>query len=173
LRQQALELCEQQWGPEHINTALMRLFVANSYIDLDQPERALSLVEQVLPLFEKSLDKESPSGALPLLIKGEALQRLGRSDEALPLLEHILHVLERRPERPEYTAEVRFTLAQALWDTGKEEARALRLANAAHGVLSRMPLFYKKELAELEALLKRHAPPSPEPPAPSASMPPP
>ncbi|MFY0580425.1 tetratricopeptide repeat protein [Cystobacter fuscus] len=43
LRQQALELRERDLGPEHIHTALMRVAIASSYLELGDPERAGAL----------------------------------------------------------------------------------------------------------------------------------
>ena len=161
LRQQALELRERTLGKEHITTALMRVAIGTSYLELGQPARALALFEQEQGFFEKSLGKDSPSGVLPLAGKGEALQKLGRATEAIPLLEHVLAVIERNPLRPAYTASVRFALARALWDARRQPERAWKLAQSARDTYARAPLRHASELAELELLLTRHAVPEP------------
>ncbi|WP_257449120.1 serine/threonine-protein kinase [Archangium lipolyticum] len=158
LRQQALQLREQYLGPDHFNTALIRIDIGTTYLEMGQAARALPLFEKELPLFEKVMGGDSPAGVLPLAGKGEALQKLGRATEAIPLLEHALHVVESHPGRPEYAASIRFALARALWDAGQQPERALKLAQAARTTYLRTPILHADELSELEALLKRHAP---------------
>jgi serine/threonine protein kinase/Flp pilus assembly protein TadD len=172
LRQQALELREGSFGPEHFLTALLRMDLASSHIELGQAARALAIYEKELPLFEKTVGLDSPTGIVPLLGKGEALLRLGRAPEALPFLERALQVLESRSGRPEFTASARLVLAHALWSAGQQPERALRLATMARATFSRTPRLHARELARLETLLKRHAPGS-APPGPLARPSPP
>jgi eukaryotic-like serine/threonine-protein kinase len=164
LRQQALELRERALGPEHITTAFIRVNIGTTYLALEQPLRALAIFEKEQPLFEKALGMASPAGVLPMEGKGEALQDLGRSAEAIPLLEHVLEVLEHHPVRPLYRASAQFALARALWAVGQQPERALKLALEARASYARAPVVHAKELAWLERLLNRHtrdAPPSP------------
>ncbi|WNG29708.1 protein kinase [Cystobacter fuscus] len=163
LRQQALELRERDLGPEHIHTALMRVAIASSYLELGDPERALALYDKEQAFFEKTLSADSPSGVLPLAGKGEALQQLGRAAEALPLLERVLRIIETHPMRPAYTAAVQAALARSLWDTRQHPERAWKLAMAAHATYSRSPIRHANELARLDKLLRRHAPREPIP----------
>ncbi|WNG34440.1 tetratricopeptide repeat protein [Archangium violaceum] len=158
LRQQALELRERNLGPAHLTTAMMRVSIGASYLELGQPARALAIFEKEQPLFEKTMGVDSPVGVLPQEGKGEALQRLGRATEAIPVLERVLRVVESRPVRPAYRASAQFAMARALWDAGQQPERALKLAHSARATFSRAPILHAKALAELEALLKRHAP---------------
>ncbi len=158
LRQQALQLREQYLGPNHFNTALIRVELGTTYLEMGQAARALPFFEKELSLFEKVMGGDSPAGVLPLAGKGEALQRLGRATEAIALLERALQVVESHPGRPEYLASVRFALARTLWDAGKQPERASKLALEARATYLKTPVLHAKELSELEALLKRHAP---------------
>ena len=158
LRQQALEVRERSLGQEHFNTALLRVNMASSHLELGNAPRALAICEKELPLFEKTVGLDSPNGVLPVTGKGEALLKLGRASEAVPLFEHVLQVLEGRPGRPEVVASAQYNLAQALWATGQQPERALRLALTARDTFTRMPLLHARELTRLEALLKQHAP---------------
>ncbi|WP_051256151.1 tetratricopeptide repeat protein [Cystobacter fuscus] len=155
LRQQALELRERDLGPEHIHTALMRLAIASSYLELGEPARALALYDKEQAFFEKMLGADSPSGVLPLAGKGAALQQLGRAAEALPLLERVLRIIETHPMRPAYTAAVQAALARSLWDTQQQPERAWKLAMAAHATYSRSPIRHANELVRLDKLLKQ------------------
>lgn len=157
LRQQALELRERDLGAEHLHTALMRVSIAGSYLELGDPARALALFEREQVFFEKTLGADSPSGVLPLAGKGEALQQLGRAAEAIPLLERVLGIIETHPMRPVYTASVQSALARALWDARQQPERARKLALAAQATYSRSPIRHANELARLERLLRRHA----------------
>jgi tetratricopeptide (TPR) repeat protein len=156
LRQQALELREKYLGSGHYNTSLVRQDVASTYIELGQPARALVYLEQVLARFQKT-ELETPAGALLLASKGNALRKLGRVSEAIPLLENALQLVENRPGRAEYVAIVQSILAHTLMDAGQPE-RAQRLATAARATYSRAPVLHAIELARLDALLKRRAP---------------
>jgi eukaryotic-like serine/threonine-protein kinase len=172
LRQQALELREKYLGPEHYNTSLVRQDIASTYIELGQPARALVQLEQVLARFQKT-DLETPAGALLLAGKGNALRKLGRNSEAIPLLEHALQLVENRPGRAEYVAIVQSILAHTLMDAGQPE-RALRLATAARTTYSRAPVLHAIELARLDTLLTRRTPETTSAPSgPSAQPPPP
>jgi serine/threonine protein kinase/tetratricopeptide (TPR) repeat protein len=158
LRQQALELREKSLGPEHLTTALIRMSIGNSHLELGDPARALTFFEKDRPLFEKTMGVDSPIGVLPLEGKGEALQRLGRAAEAVTVLEHVLQVVESHPVRPAYRATTQFAMARALWDAGQQPERALRLAQKARATFARAPTLHARALAELESLLKRHGP---------------
>jgi tetratricopeptide (TPR) repeat protein len=157
LRQEALELRERYLGPKHYNTALIRQAMADSYLELNQPARALVLYDQVLARFEENAQLESPNGALFLAGKGEALRKLGRVSEALPLLEQALRIIEKRSGRAEYRAYVQFVLARALLDAGQQTERVLRLATAARTTFARAPRLYASILARLDALLETHS----------------
>jgi tetratricopeptide (TPR) repeat protein len=157
LRQEALELRERYLGPEHYNTSLIRQGIAYSHLELNQPGRALVLFEQLLARFKQKAQLESPTGALLLAGKGEALHKLGGTAEALPLLEQALHILEKRSGRAEYMAFVQSVLARALVDAGQQKERALRLATAARTMFARAPVLHANDLARLDVLLKKHA----------------
>jgi eukaryotic-like serine/threonine-protein kinase len=156
LRQQALELREKSLGPEHITTALIRVSIGNTYLELGDPARALTLFEKERPLFEKTMGVDSPIGVLPLEGKGEALQRLGRATEAVAVLERVLQVVESHPVRPAYRATTQFAMARALWDAGQQPERAMKLAQTARATFAHAPTVHAKALAELDALLNRH-----------------
>ncbi|MCY1081241.1 serine/threonine-protein kinase [Archangium lansingense] len=172
LRQQVLELRERFLGSEHFNTSLIRMDVANSQLELGQPARALTLFEQVRTLFEKTADLESPVGALLMAGKGEALRKLGRATEAIPLLESALQIVANHKGRPEYQATVQSALARALWDARQTPERVLKLAMAARATYARTPILRANELAQLDAVLKRYEPKSAPPEAMAHPAPP-
>jgi tetratricopeptide (TPR) repeat protein len=172
LRQQVLELRERFLGAEHFNTSLIRMDIANSQLDLGQPARALALFEQVRALFEKTADLDSPVGALLMAGKGEALRKLGKASEAMPLLENALQIAGKHKGRPEYLATVQSALARTLWDAGQQPERVLKLATAARATYARTPILRANELAQLDAVLKRYEPRT-APPGPMAHPSPP
>jgi tetratricopeptide (TPR) repeat protein len=55
----------------------------------------------------------------------------GRAAEAIPMLEDALAIRQRGNADATFTADTRFSLARALWETGKNRRRALSLATAA------------------------------------------
>jgi eukaryotic-like serine/threonine-protein kinase len=163
LRQQVLELRERFLGSEHFNTSLIRMDIANTQLELGQPARALAIFEQVRALFEKTAVLDSPVGALLMAGRGEALRKLGRATEAIPLLERALQVVADHKGRPEYQATVQSALARALRDARQPAERVLKLATAARATYARTPLLRANELAQLDAVLKRYAPKEPPP----------
>jgi hypothetical protein len=55
----------------------------------------------------------------------------GRAADAIPMLEQALEIREGTNADATFTADTRFSLARALWETGKNRRRALSLAAAA------------------------------------------
>jgi eukaryotic-like serine/threonine-protein kinase len=172
LRQQVLELRERFLGAEHFNTSLIRMDIANTHLEMGQPARALAVFEQVRALFEKTADLDSPVGALLMAGKGEALRKLGRASEAMPLLERALKIVANHKGRPEYQATVQSALARALWNAGQQPERVLRLATAARTTYARTPILRANELAQLDAVLKRYEPKAAPPGAMAQPSPP-
>ncbi|WP_375768803.1 tetratricopeptide repeat protein [Archangium gephyra] len=157
LRQEGLALRERLLGAEHFNTSLSRMDVANSYLSLGQPARALAPLERVQALYEKTAALDSTAGAMLAANKGEALLKLGRPSEAIAMLERALRNVEAHRGRPEYLASVQSVLARALWRTGQQPERALQLAQLAHATYLLAPIPNTAELAALEEMLKQQA----------------
>ena len=94
----------------------------------DEAEKDFSAVFRLQPR------ENSPPGIqLADQLHGYGALRLaqGRAGDAIPLLEEARQIRERANADATFTAETRFSLARALWETGKNRHRALSLAATA------------------------------------------
>lgn len=128
--QEALKDFVRILGPDHIYTALVLANLGEIHGILKRHTEALEDYRRALAINEKVLGPEHPDLAFALGGQGVVLLDMGRAAEAVPLLERALAVREKRDIDPDLVSEMRFILAQALWQIGERE-RALRLARLA------------------------------------------
>ena len=101
---------ERGWNPEGIPKTDAHAFLALCYVELGEPEKALDFAEIALG--------SAPNYYYGLLYKARALTELGRSQEAIPILEGLI---DRNPDEAEalyalyegYHAALKPTLALA------------------------------------------------------------
>jgi hypothetical protein len=86
---------------------------------------------------------------------GQSLIALGRAAEAVPPLTRAMNLRERPDTLPEDRGETRFAMAQALWETGADRTRALRLASAGRDDYAKEPGASAK-LAAVDKWLAAH-----------------
>jgi hypothetical protein len=115
-------------------------------------DESLALCDKALAVEEQTnqLDPQKVLGWDALRCKAEALIRLDRAREAVPLLERSLPFTRRMYAGD--LARVRFALARALVASGGDKARARALATEARQDLSAFP-FLKVELAAVDRFL--------------------
>jgi len=92
---------------------------------------AIPLFLDALGRWEPQLGPDHSYLAYPLTGLGVAQSKLGRFAEAVPPLERALRIREAHEPNQLQVADTRFALARALWDSGGDRARAVRLAEAA------------------------------------------
>lgn len=100
---------------------------------LGQLAAALPLLERALALREKALGATHPDLAEPLLGLGELFLASKKQDKALPLLERALAL-----HNAGLKTEIQLTLADALWQVGKDRPRARALAEEAQAAYERI-----------------------------------
>ncbi len=108
--------------------------LANLAATLGKAGRHAEAAEQAeiaVPLLKKAFGDDHPIVGFALGTWGAGLINTERWDEAIPPLEEALDLRRRYPESEADTAEVEFALARALFHSGRDEARGLRLAKAA------------------------------------------
>jgi tetratricopeptide (TPR) repeat protein/predicted Ser/Thr protein kinase len=94
---------------------------------------------------------------LPLETLGALYLDQGRPDLAVPPLERAAGIYERQPPVfLRWSAETRFLLARALWETGRDRPRALDLARRAREDSMKMPESARIGLADLNPWLIRY-----------------
>ena len=85
---------------------------------------ALDNFQQARAIFETKLGNDHPAVAMCLTGAGQALVRLKRDAEAVPILERALAITASKPFRPDQVAEMHFYLGKALSDRPATRARA-------------------------------------------------
>lgn len=128
---QALEMRLATLGREHPRTALSFHNVGNDNLLQGRYREALPYFREALAVEEKTLGPDHPDVAEELVAIADMERRLGNPAAALGPLERALKIVEAQELEPGNVARTRFALAQALWDTGGDRDRALRLARQA------------------------------------------
>jgi tetratricopeptide (TPR) repeat protein len=122
---------ETAFGDRHPRLAYIFSDRGEIRLGLHQPAEALSDFERALAIWkaEAPATNEIEVTSYPLTGMGHALLDLGRADDAIDPLEQALAI--RRESSPESRAETAFALARALWESGRDRARARQLAKEA------------------------------------------
>ncbi|HEX2574646.1 MAG TPA: serine/threonine-protein kinase [Polyangia bacterium] len=154
--ERALAIWEKSLGPDHPNVIAVLTCIATVRRSQGRPALARPLLERALALSQKLGGPGSLGAAGVLADLGATDLVAGNARGAKTLLEQALAIQEHRDGDPDSLASTRYQLAQALWVLGTERPRALSLAQAARDVFARPPA-RKKELAEVEDWLRRHA----------------
>lgn len=145
---------EAAYGEGHPNTAKVLSNIAATYGVQGRLEESGEYYERVLAISEDTLGADHPDVAVTLKGLGTVRRLEGHSAQAVTLLERALTILQSH-ERPAYqVGDAQSTLAQALWDEGKDRDRALRLAQDARASFLASGPRAEADLAELDAWLK-------------------
>jgi hypothetical protein len=113
-------------------------------------------------ILRASEGEKSAVTAHALASEGADLVALQRWREALPLLERALGLQETAKAEPIDLAETRAALAEAVWKTGGDRARARKLAEDARATFAEAVARYgsereRRRLADLVGWLDAHA----------------
>jgi tetratricopeptide (TPR) repeat protein len=106
---------------------------------------ALTTFQDALRRWESQLGPVHPYLAYPLTGIGVAHWKEHRPAEAIAPLERALAIREAGELDVSAVAETRFALARALWDAGRDRARARRLAATARADYQKLPAQNGKE----------------------------
>lgn len=130
----ALQLTERTQGGKPQNIAAAITPLAQLHLRRGEPALALPYFQRALGIHEQSLPAQAGAAAADLLGIGECLLRMRQPQEAVPRLSRALALQEdaaRPAQKGAAKARVRFALARALWEAGRERGRAIELAKAA------------------------------------------
>jgi tetratricopeptide (TPR) repeat protein len=128
--QQAADIAGHTVGLESPQVTFIVFNLGKAYSVLGQQESALPYLRAALAADEKA-HGDSPETAMDLSAVAEAEWNLAHLDRALPLMERSVRIYEGRGMTGSQGAMERFLLAQMLWDSGGDKARALDLARRA------------------------------------------
>ena len=120
---------------------------------------AREYLELAVALWEKSLGPEHPNLMYPLSALGDTLMKLGQPEAALPHSERAVTIAIAGKRPPMHLAQLRFDLAQALWEApasaGRDRRRARELVELVRSTYAEQS-DAAEELAAAEAWLAEH-----------------
>jgi tetratricopeptide (TPR) repeat protein len=149
----ALALAEKLLGKDHPFTATALTMLGVCAHERRAFAEALPLYRRALEIRERAFGKDHFTVALTLVEMGRALVAVRQYAEAIPGLERALKIRKAIRVDPCFPAETAFLLAQALWETGRDRAEALRLARDAREGFARSESFRRREVASVDAWL--------------------
>jgi serine/threonine-protein kinase len=132
LFERAVAIQTRTMGPDHPNVAFALVGLGRAEVALGRLDEARAALERAQAIREKA-GPDHPDLAEPLLGLGELHLARRRPADALPPLERALRLHNRGQE-----ASIRLTLAEALWQSGGDRARARALAGEARESYERM-----------------------------------
>jgi len=98
--------------------------------------------QHAIQLYENQ--RLTPWDGFPFAGMGDLMLRQHRPDAAIPFLERALEIRKQNHVHERLIADVRFSLARAIWDSGGDKRRAVSLATAAREVYARYPRLDKE-----------------------------
>jgi tetratricopeptide (TPR) repeat protein len=128
--ERAVAIATASSGPDAAQTARYRQNLGLALVEVGRVDEAVGHLRASIEIRERALGHDHVAVAEGLGALAGVLATRGRAAEAVPLAERALAIHAERSE-PSRVAEARFTLAQALWESGADRPRALSLAEQA------------------------------------------
>lgn len=128
---EAVERSDAIDGPDHPASLLFLNNLAASLMLTGSFSEAEDRYRDVMARQQRVLGPNHRGTISSRLGLGATLQRQDRAAEAVPVLEEALSIAEDVEFQIDNYAQIEFELAQAVWDAGKDEARAMTLVNSA------------------------------------------
>jgi tetratricopeptide (TPR) repeat protein len=153
----ALALAMDDLGPSHFATFLVLGNLGDALRRGGRCDDALVVLEGPLRTELPDELREHPIVAGALQVQAGCLLDLGRPAEALPLLERSAEIFASVDE-PLRLAENHMVLSRALWDSGRDPARAVALAEEARAAFAGVS---EHRLAWAESWLEQRPPGDP------------
>ncbi|MEM7355132.1 MAG: tetratricopeptide repeat protein, partial [Acidobacteriota bacterium] len=142
---ESMALDEQLYGREHPAYATTLGNIGNILGKRCELIEAQAHHEQALAIKERTEGPDNPNIVVQLLNVGLLLADRGLYPEGVPYLERALRF---EPDDPHLLADIQFHLARALWGSGGDRQRALRLAGTALEAFESLGEVYARETAE-------------------------
>ncbi len=134
-RRRALAMREKVFGPDHLDVAGSLAGVAGVLETLGRCGEAEPAAQRALAIVDAQHLGESYDALAPLETLGLCELRRGHGAAATAHLERAVVTGEKAGASPADVAGMRFELARALWQDGRDRARARREAERAHADL--------------------------------------
>jgi tetratricopeptide (TPR) repeat protein len=150
LIERALTIHKRQ-SPDTRPQVSTEITAAELFLFMGKLDTALAHAQHALSILDHLGEAEHPEAAEALTMMGRIRLAGHAAPEALKLLERAVSILDSHPGDPAVLARARFALGRALWDLGRDRARALRLAADAREHV------WPSERAEVETWLAARA----------------
>ncbi|WP_224368910.1 serine/threonine-protein kinase [Hyalangium versicolor] len=131
LTKRALAIEQKALGPDHPLVGTMLHNLGQCYEQMGDPRHELEYMLQALANWEKAVGPDHSDVAMALTGAGGAYVELHEPKPAIPLLERALRITDTGETDSRVKTEIRYFLAQALWDAGKDRRRAVALMQEA------------------------------------------
>ncbi|MBL8624886.1 MAG: serine/threonine protein kinase [Myxococcales bacterium] len=118
-------------GDDHVNLALPLTGIADELVALGRRREALAFYQRAIAIQDRAYGDRSLDTAYSLTSYGGCLVDLGRARDAVAPLTRAVALRSARQVDPQELADAQFQLARALWDSGRDRARARSLAASA------------------------------------------
>lgn len=153
----AIEHMVQSKGPDYHAVAMLRSNRGRNLIQgLGRREEGLAELREAIRIYGVAFEPDNPTLAWSRVQLGEELVEGGDHAEALVLLEAAWTVLDQGAETPQKRGHCGRLLAEVLWSSGEDRARARRLAEQALASLQEAGAEHAEEAEEVEAWLQSH-----------------
>jgi tetratricopeptide (TPR) repeat protein len=132
----ALDILSRNGDPESDQFASEQTTRGEALVDLGRGSEAEAAFTFALHIHERHGDRADRMRSFALQGIGNARLIQGAPAAAIPALEEALRIREAREPVKILVAETRFSLARALWESGRDRTRAVRLGVQAKTVFS-------------------------------------
>jgi len=140
-------------SPGHPMLAWIFGFMGDVLLELGKLDQAQAEFEHSYAHAEKTLGREHPVLASALTGQARVWLARGQPARAIPIVERGLGL---EVHDSVTLADARFTLARALWDSGRDRPRARQLAAQARDIYAKLGAGFKKEMGEVEPWIASH-----------------
>ena len=158
MEQQALEQRRQTLGERHPEVSISMYNLGVSLGNHGRCAEAEAYYDESLDISRDVLGRDHPDVAVTLTGRGDCQIQLGRPGDAVEPLRQAIRIHTDAGSDPNKLADSRFTLAQALWDSGGDRTEALELTRAARATWAASPDGYADKLSTVEAWLAARDP---------------
>ena len=118
-------------GDDHVHLALPLTGIGDELVALGRRREALAFYQRAIAIQDRTYGDRSLDTAYSLTSYGACLTDLGRARDALAPLTRAVALRSGRQVDAQELADAQFQLARALWDSGRDRARARSLAASA------------------------------------------
>lgn len=152
----SLAILERALGPEHIDVATVHLNLGLLDSELGDDAGAERAFLRSLEIREQVLGVDHPAVAKSLMALAGSWIEQGRASEAVPSLERSLRISNQHAMTQGEIGAAELLLADALWQTQRDDVRAIELAEAARARFAGLDGAQAAKLAHVLAWQRAH-----------------